>query len=558
MKKFAALLFASSFLIPISTFAFEDTDSNAVARLVEKGVITEGKHFFPEVPCTRAQYVTWVLKNINEDVSDKHIREPYIDVEATDDFSSFVGRAWQLGVIEDGVVFRPQDAVTRIEALKIALKLEGVTIPKAGFESYGYLDFPEAPEDRGTLHKALELRIIKPVEDKLFGTKLPMDRLECAQLIDAVSLSRRSEQHINIEIGGDSSFSDDTASTFDNVIRVLETKYLHAEDVDSEALMQNAIGGMVDSLGDPYTVFFTEDEVNNFLTSVGIETQFGIGSQVGLDKDGRTIIIKPLKGSPAESAGLQPGDVILKVNGVDVSEGDKPLEEVVALIKGENGSTVTIEYLRKDKTYQVEIVRAPIRIESVFVREQEGYLVIQIDFFGNDTADIVRDAIADNMTAAQKGIVIDLRNNPGGFLDTAVDLLALFLPQDAVAVKTRGTDFTHVDDIDSGGGMTELPLVVLVNDLSASASEILAGALQDNKRAVVVGKQTFGKGTAQELLQFGDGTALKVTIAEWLTPDGRSIEGVGITPDYIVEEIDNDETIFDFAFRIIQRGQWRP
>ncbi len=555
MRKFIALTALLFVLLPTATLAFDDIDNSAVKRLVENNVITDGKHFLPQVPCTRAQYVTWLLKNVEEDVSGQRIREPFIDVDSSDDFGAFVGRAWQLGVIDTGANFRPGDAITRIEALKIALKLEGMAIPKAGFTLSGFADAPKTAEEQGVLHKALELRIIKPVDEKIFGTNLSMNRLECAQLIDAVSLSRRSEQHINVEIGGG---TNEENSTFDNVLHTLENKYLYADKLDSEALVENAIKGMVDSLGDPHTVFFTQEEVANFLTSVGIETQYGIGSQVGLDKEGRAMIIKPLKGSPAEKANLLPGDVIMKVDGIDVSQGDKPLEEVVGLIKGEDGTTVKIEYLRNGKIFPAEIVRAPIHIESVATRVQDGYLVVEIDFFGNDTVDKIREAMEGNIVAAKKGIVFDLRNNPGGFLDTAVDLLALFLPQDAIAVKTRGAAFTHTDDIDSSGGQTEIPLVVLVNELSASASEIVAGAIQDNKRGVVIGTQTFGKGTAQELLQFNDGTALKVTIAEWLTPNDRSIDGVGITPDYVVADIDNDETIFEYAFRIIQRGQWRP
>ncbi len=555
MRKIFALYVLVALILPTTALAFEDVDSKAVERLLQKEILEDSKHFLPEVPCTRAQYIEWVLKNINEDVSGERIREPYIDVEPTDWFAAFVGRAWQMGVIESGVYFRPQDAITRVEALKIALKVEGISIPKGGFESYGYLDFPKAAEDRGTLHKALELGIIKPVEDKLFGTNIPMNRLECVQLIDAVALSRRSEQTIHIEVGGNQQELD---GTFDEVLRALETKYLYGDQIDSEALIESAINGMVNSLNDEHTVFFTNEEVNNFLTSVGVETQYGIGSQVGIDKDGRTIIIKPLRNSQAEKAGLKPGDVILKVDDVDVSSGDTLLEEVVGLIKGVEGTTVKLEYERKGKTYQVQIVRAPIRIESLAAQVKDGYLIIEIDFFGNDTANGVRNAIEEYPIAAQKGIVIDLRNNPGGFLDAAVDLMSWFVPKDTVIVKTRGADYLHSEDVEGPGTYTDIPLVVLVNNLSASASEIVAGAVQDAKRGVVIGEQTFGKGTAQELLQFSNGTALKVTIAEWLTPDERSIEAVGITPDYVFEEVDNDEAVWEYAFRIIQRGQWQP
>lgn len=557
MRTLIVFLLSLSIALPTAVFAYDDVDSKAVERLIEANILPDGNKFLPAIPCTRGQFVTWALKNIEEDVTGKTIREPFIDVSPANDFAPYVGRAWQLGVISSSIRFRPAEAVTRIEALKIALKLEGVTIPRGGFEVKGFLDLPRDAEARGTINKALELGIIKPVNDKLFGTSVAMNRLECAQLLDAVALSRLSEQYINIKIGEKVKRAIPMQDTLGEVMHDLQTKYLHADKIDTNALMETGIKDMVNSLDDPHTVFFTGQEVKNFLTSVGVETQYGIGAQVGLDKDKRAMIVNPLRNSPAEKAGLLPGDVIMKVDGKDVSTGELPLEVITGLIKGEDGTLVRIEFLRNEKIQSIEITRGPIRIESVFPSVKDGYLILVVDYFGNDTVDKIRAAITDNMSAAKKGIILDLRDDPGGFLDAAVDLLAQFLPKGSVAVKTRGADFTHTEKVSGPGDLLEIPIVVLVNERSASASEIVAGAMQDNKRAVIIGKKTFGKGTAQELVQFKDGTALKLTIAEWLTPNDRNIDGIGITPDY-VSDLTEDEAIWDYAIRIIQRGQWKP
>jgi carboxyl-terminal processing protease len=347
------------------------------------------------------------------------------------------------------------------------------------------------------------------------------------------------------------------AEIFDAIWNSLQTKYLHAEEIDPDELMETVIQKTIESLDDEYTVYFNEEEVENFLTGVGEATQYGIGAQVGLDQSGRVQIVKPLKDSQAQKAGLLPGDVFLEVDDTNVSGGDMTLEEVVALIKGEEGTPVKLKMQRRSREIEVTIIRGPIQLQAVTSHIFDQYLVLEVDFFGNDTVvDIARE-IDKFPIPVKNGVILDLRNNPGGYLDSAIDLLARLLPEGSVAVKTRGRDILHAETVRGPADMTDFPLVVLVNERSASASEILAGAVQDLERGVVIGTKSFGKGTAQELMQFSDGSALKMTIAEWLTPNNRSIDGVGITPDYTFEDSIETEEMWEYAAKIIKRGQWR-
>lgn len=556
MRPITRILLLAVLLLPLPASAFTDTDAKAVIRLVEQGVIEDKTRFLPEIPCAKAVFVEWSLKNIDERPAGKPFTEPFIDVNPTDAYAPYAARALELGAVKNSPLFQPQKPVTRLEALRIALQLEGLAMPVGGFDLPAYADLPKDAASRGVIKKALDLGIISPQSEKLFGTYAPLNRLQCAELLDAISLSRKGEREITIEIGGKPRNGKDT--TFDQVMHALKTKYLYADKVDTAKLEAQAVREAVASLEDPYTVFFDEQEVQDFLLGVGVGTQYGIGAQVGLDKDNKPMIMKPLRGSPAEKAGLKPGDIILKVDGTDVSAGDRKLEEVADLIKGDEGTPVNIEFLRNGKPFQLDIVRARIEVESLFASEHDGYLLIEMHFFGNDSAEKILDAVAEFPQAAKKGIILDLRDNPGGFLDSAVKVLGLFLPPDSVAVKTRGKDFLHTEKTKGAADLVGTPLIVIVNERSASASEILAGALQDHKRAAIIGQTTFGKGSAQELLQFEDGTALKVTIAEWLTPDDRSIEGTGITPDTVIADLEASEAVWDQAARMIGRGQWKP
>lgn len=555
MKSFT-IAFLSFFLLNPIAIGFSDTEQPSVIRLLEANIFPDEEYFHPNESCKRSDFVVWALKNIGEDVSGGHFLEPFADVVPSQNFSPFVGKAWQMGIVETKKLFWPSRGIQKIDALSMALQLEGINIPRGGF-SLEYKDLPKESFQQGVIAKALEMGITRDETKTTFGTKKQLSRLECAQILDAVRLSRSSEHPLHIQIKTKKSESDiPHGDVLSEVLQALTTQYLRAETLNEDGLMESAIREMVNTVGDPYTVYYNEEEVRQFLTSVGESNEFGIGAQVDLNKENQLEIIKPLRNSPAEKAGLQPGDIVLRVNDVDVT--GMLLEESVKLIKGEDGTDVFLTILRGKREKKITVTRGTITPESIFAKPYGEYLLIEMSFFGKDTVSKFQQVIEQYPKLAEQGILLDLRNNPGGFLDTAINLLALLLPPDSVAVKTKGRDIFHTETVRGPGTYSSFPLIILVNERSASASEIVAGAIQDHKRGSIVGNTTFGKGTAQNLLQFSDGSALKMTIAEWLTPNDRSIQGIGITPDFPFIEKGSDTAILDFASRLIRRNQWKP
>ena len=314
--------------------------------------------------------------------------------------------------------------------------------------------------------------------------------------------------------------------------------------LDYNKLIYGAIDGMVKAAGDPYTMFLTPDQSKKFDEDLE-GTISGIGAEVGVKND-RIIIIAPIDGSPAQKAGLKPQDVILKIDDSDTKGMD--INTAVSKIRGEIGTKVKLTILRSDKESVYEITREKIDIKSVkwdVKANNIGY--IEISRFDSNTASLMNDAINDLNGKNVRGIVIDLRNNPGGYLDAAVDVSSDFLKKGSVIVtekKTTGTDKSRTYKSDGKGLSTDnnVPIVILVNEGSASASEIVAGALKDNNRATLLGEKTFGKGSVQSVENLGQGTSLHITVAHWYTPSGKNIGKEGITPDITVALTDADYT----------------
>lgn len=322
----------------------------------------------------------------------------------------------------------------------------------------------------------------------------------------------------------------------------LENFYVDESVLDRQKMTYGAIKGMADALEDPYTVFMNPDETKEFTQNIEGEFE-GIGARLEII-DGNIVVSTPIKDSPAEKAGILPKDIIYKIE--DEFASDLTLFEAIMKIRGEIGTPVTLTILREgvEEPIEVTIIRAKIEIESVTKETKEGGIVyVAINQFSDDTSAEFTKAISDLILNEPKGLIIDLRYNGGGYLDVAVDILSQLLEADLPAVSIQRRDISDNETLntdDRGGKLLKTPIVVLVNDGSASASEIVAGALQDHKRGIVMGVQTFGKGSVQEVEMLEDGSSLRFTIAKWLTPKGRLINDVGITPDIIVENYEDD------------------
>lgn len=310
--------------------------------------------------------------------------------------------------------------------------------------------------------------------------------------------------------------------------------------LDKQKLIDGAKHGMVNAVGDPYTVYFTADEAKEFLSD--LEGTFeGIGAELG-KKDGALTIISTIDGSPAKKAGLMAGDGILMVN--DEETTNWSVEQAVKKIRGEKGTTVKLTIARngQDKPLEVSVVRDKITDPSVKTEiTADNIGIIRITRFGQtDTVQLTREAARDFKSKGVKGIIVDLRGNGGGYLQSSQEIASLWL--DNKVVVTERTGGVVVDTLYSKGDpvVKGIPTVLLVNEGSASASEILAGALRDNGAATIVGKKTYGKGVVQDVRTLNDGGSLKVTIASWYTPKGKNISKEGITPDHVVDLTEAD------------------
>lgn len=326
-----------------------------------------------------------------------------------------------------------------------------------------------------------------------------------------------------------------------NVLGKLKDKYVDADKLNSEELIYNSIKGMVASTGDPYTVFMNPEENKEFGEDIG-GTFEGIGAELGI-KQGILTVVSPLKDSPAEKAGLRAGDKILKVN--DESTEKMSVDVAVSKIRGKDGTMVKLTVYRADseeKTRDIEITRGVIKVDSVTFEMKGDIAYFNVVRFGDDTA-IAFSKLMKQMPKDSKSVIIDLRSNPGGYLDVAIDMASLMLPNGKTVVFEEGKDGKRKSFASRGKDEFEgKKMVVLINEGSASASEILAGALRDNKDEYVtlVGKKSYGKGSVQELINLPNETSVKITVARWLTPKGEQINEKGINPDIEVDLTEED------------------
>ena len=354
-------------------------------------------------------------------------------------------------------------------------------------------------------------------------------------------------------------------ATFWEAWSFLEDQFYGNVPSDSERVY-GAIRGMVNSYGDQHTVFI--DPARAAVLSEDIRGSFGgIGASIRLDEQGRLVVVEALPERPAFKAGLRSGDVILKVDGAPVDE--LGLYEAVALIRGLAGSTVVLTVARQGKVepFEVSVVRAKIEImvvESKILDDAPDIGYVRLTQFSNGAAIKVARAVETLLDQGATAIIFDLRGNPGGLLSEAVKVSSLFIADGTIVVeKLKNGHENHYNAANHPHIATEVPLVLLVNGGSASASEIVAGAMQDLKRATLVGEQTFGKGSVQLPHSLSDGSELRVTIAEWLTPTLRQINQQGITPDIAVEmtpeEVEQQlDPQLDAAVEYLQTSQKLP
>ena len=346
-------------------------------------------------------------------------------------------------------------------------------------------------------------------------------------------------------------------SLFWDTYNLIQEKHVDRDNLDYQELLFGAIGGLVEAVGDPHTNFFTPTSTKEFLESIRGSFE-GIGAEIDI-RDEILIIVAPLRNTPADRVGLRPGDKVVMIDGE--STAGITIEEAVRKIRGPKGSVVTLTIRREndfDEDLEFQIKRATINIPAVAYELRDDVNYIQIFQFSETLPFEFRRIVFDVLRSGNDRLILDLRNNPGGFLEAAVEITSYFLPEgETVVIEDFGNGNKNSFRSEGFDQLGDFKIVILVNEGSASASEIVAGALRDLKKVQLIGMKTFGKGSVQELLELREGTSLKLTIANWLTPKGNLIADKGLEPDITVEITNEDieegrDPQFDRAIEVVK------
>jgi len=324
--------------------------------------------------------------------------------------------------------------------------------------------------------------------------------------------------------------------------------------VDDTKAVYGSISGLLQSSGDAYTVFFSPEENKRFKEDINGKFD-GVGIEL-VQKNSLPVVVAPLSKSPAEAAGIKSGDIIMEVDGTKTSSIS--FNEVINKIRGTAGSKVKIKIAREgaDQPIEYELTRQTIVVDSVEwqIKESSGkrYMYVKIRQFGDDTDKLFGQFVDATTKAKPDGIIVDLRNDPGGYLETSINLSSYFLDGGNVVLEEGRNNQRKEYKTTQRAKLKDYKLVVLVNKGSASASEIFSGAIQDRKAGKIIGEKTFGKGSVQEFVELSDGSAVKITVAKWLTPNGRQINDEGIAPDIEVSESEGKDAVLDRALEYLK------
>lgn len=477
--------------------------------------------------------------------------------------------------------------VTRGEALEVLLTLGGLSPRATGMSA-----FRDVREEQASIAaQALSWHLLAPLTERYFGWSRVIQSSELQRMLDALSShlalpldppvavirshvpppdaghtrvitppSTNRTQKKSISVG----FSIDRGARgipreelprndlLSSLWGLVQSRYLYFDTVDQEEVGYALAEKLMSLLGNPYTTFFRPSSAQSFQQQLQGELS-GIGAQVETHPEGGLLVVSPLAGSPAITAGIRPGDRITQVDGLSVI--GLSLNDAVEKIRGPVGTMVSLTLVRNGATLSFKVVRAKITIPEIEVNLQDDVVVIHLFQFGEHTIRDLGGLLTDVLVKKPVGVILDLRNNPGGLLDAAIAVLEHFFPRGTVVAQIKTREDVQ-NEITRGQQIVpdELPVVVIVNGGSASASEIVAGAFQDLKRALILGVKTFGKGTVQEVVQFATGESAKLTTGEWFTPHGRSIEKTGIMPDVSMPEAapgSRDEMLLE-ALRIVK------
>lgn len=457
-----------------------------------------------------------------------------------------------LAVFKDTIAINR--SVTRIEAARVLVELLGLNSSK----QVRYRDVSQGTLEQRAVQVVVERGFLPPLREGYFGADRLLTEEDAYLLVGKATgrylptdtgsatpvISEPTEGKIYIQTPATIKASKVTTpkqQLQDIVWQLLQEGYLYEDRLDETELGYKAIEALVKAADDPYTTFLRPQDTDRFQTQIAGEIT-GIGAQVQ-DIDGYVTVVSPLPGSPAAQAGIRPNDRILAVDGESLLE--LQFYDAVQKVRGPRGSIAVFTVQRSGSEIEVSIKRDLVRVPDFETSFNGKIAIVTLSQFGQTTNRDLTKEMTEIIKANPTGIIVDLRNNPGGLLDAAGIAVGQFVPKGTVYAQIKTKDGLSTNKTTIEPTVPEsVPLVVLINAGSASSSEIVAGALRDLNRAILVGETSFGKGTVQQVVQFTDSSSLKFTIAEWLTPNGRKIDQVGIEPEYQVEfDVDRDNAL---------------
>ena len=521
-----------------TAFAYEDVPHDspyfyAVEYLRRNDVFLETRYFKPDIIISKAEFIKYLVKlNNPEFTPSKDVHLPFEDTYDNAWYAPYFQEALKLGILSDREKkIYPYNKLTIHEALELLFHSRSIPIPRRFVGTIPYTDVAMNERVQALVMRAIELGVVEPERPDYFGLYKRVTRVKAAHMIyrmDLVDLRAFPSYTFNIQS------LDPALQKIVNSWDLISSNFVDQDQVDEKEMADSAIRALVETLEDPYSAYLDEEESVSFSDEFDGQIE-GIGAFIAIDDTGEITIVAPIKDSPAYNAGVKSGDIIRKVDDFD-TEG-ATLYEVVDRIKGPKGTKVTLTVERDGQLVVIEVIRDVVIIAALEyeVTGQGKIMHIKLLNFNYNATDEFREVV-EVITQNPKieGVILDMRDNPGGLLEVAIEILNFFLPSETVAVNIKYNFFKYAQYTFGKAELKEYPIVVLVNNGSASASEIVAGALKEYDIAKVVGETTFGKGTVQEVNYFGDNSSLKLTVAEWLTPNLNDIEGEGITPDIII------------------------
>ncbi|MFH0776916.1 MAG: S41 family peptidase [Patescibacteria group bacterium] len=528
---------------------FDDVKGELSPEVIEflqsKGVGETAQNFYPKRPITLAEFISmgFAVAGVKDLPANAATR--FKDVPGSAWFAPAIAEAEARGLLSDfrGDNLLPNRPLNRGEAAALGLKIFGVAIPPSlSDEEFGFRDVNKSHRLARFVFRAVKMGVIDPIAEDEFGMVQRFSRADAANLF--YNLANFTEENGGTIVIQNGLSNIPGWPLFETVWDETTSKFLFQEKLDQTKMLHAAIQGMVESLGDPYSEFYTPEQTQLQTGDLSGEIE-GIGVYVEKDeKDRGLVVVAPLYNSPAEKAGLLPGDIITAVDGQPLA--GLPLAEATNLTRGPAGTTGRYKILRGENEFEVEIRREKIKLDLTSLEFRNQIAIIDVNQFTASLPSDFAKIAAQIKEQHPRGIILDLRNDGGGLVNAAVDLLGYFLPKGTVVATQEFRDGSSLDYKTSREpSLNGIRTLVLVNKGSASASEIVTAALQDTGAASVVGEQTFGKGVVQEISFFQDGTALKLTVARWLSPKKQAIQDNGVKPDFAA--IDDPATPVDEA-----------